>query len=72
MTGQNDPPLMFAGRVRELTGYDPDDFLSGRVAWEQLIHPDDRPSVRAQHEQALRIPGNPVRAEYRFRRLGWR
>jgi PAS domain S-box-containing protein len=68
MTGPEGPPLLFAGRVRELTGYDPDDFLRGRVTWEQLIHPDELPAFRAQHEQAMTTFGTPVRVEYRIRR----
>lgn len=35
-------PLFFHGLVREITGYESQDFLSGRVAWSRLVHPEDR------------------------------
>ena len=34
--------IMFHGLVEEMTGYTPDDFLQGKIAWDTLIHPDDR------------------------------
>ncbi len=34
-------PLMFEGSVEKITGYHPDDFLSGKVAWNTIIHPED-------------------------------
>lgn len=33
--------------VTTVTGYTPDDFYSGRIRWDWLIHPDDRERVEA-------------------------
>lgn len=35
-------PIFFHGQVEKITGYTSEDFLTGRVSWFQLIHPDDR------------------------------
>ena len=39
-------PVFFHGAVEELTGYSEDDFTSGRVKWDDIIHPDDFSSAR--------------------------
>jgi diguanylate cyclase (GGDEF)-like protein/PAS domain S-box-containing protein len=39
--------------VRTLTGYAPEDFISGRVTYNALIHPDDREPVWRQVQAAL-------------------
>jgi len=31
----------FQGAVEEITGYTPEDFITGRIKWNQLFHPDD-------------------------------
>ncbi|MBY8985429.1 MAG: PAS domain S-box protein [Candidatus Lokiarchaeota archaeon] len=31
----------FHGEVENITGYNEDDFVSGRIKWNQIIHPDD-------------------------------
>jgi PAS domain S-box-containing protein len=36
--------------------------------WDEFVHPDDLPAVRALYEQVLR--GEPARAEFRFRPEG--
>lgn len=35
-------PLFFRGAVEAITGYTEDDFMSGRIKWENLVHPMDR------------------------------
>ncbi len=52
-------PAFFRGAVAEITGHDPEDFLSGRVTWDQCIHPEDRPHVQA-------VPDRQANREYRI------
>jgi PAS domain S-box-containing protein len=58
---QSDPqtlrPILFHGTAAEITGYAAEEFLSGRIIWEQLIHPDDRAAARALHEKTVTTPG---------------
>jgi len=39
--------ICFAGKIRELTGYDANEILAGREHWEKMIHPEDRERVFA-------------------------
>ncbi len=38
-------PLFISGAVEAITGYSDEDLLSGRLTWEDLIHPDDFPDL---------------------------
>ncbi|MFX1450783.1 MAG: PAS domain S-box protein [Promethearchaeota archaeon] len=38
----------FHGLVEEITGYKEEDFLSGKINWEQLIHPIDKQRIYEQ------------------------
>ncbi|MFX1311365.1 MAG: PAS domain S-box protein [Promethearchaeota archaeon] len=38
------------GAVEEITGYTEEDFISGNIRWDQLIHPDDLPDIRKRVE----------------------
>jgi len=46
----------FHGNVQEITGYIEDDFISGRITWDNIIHPEDSPivneKVRIYHESS--------------------
>jgi PAS domain S-box-containing protein len=43
--------LYTAGQSRVVTGFDPEDFVAGRVRYADLIHPDDRePTARTARE----------------------
>lgn len=54
---------------RHLTGYPPEDFVSGRVTYTTLIHPEDREKVRAVIQEAA--AGNrPFQMEYRITTAG--
>jgi PAS domain S-box-containing protein len=35
-------PIFFHGAVKQITGYKEDDFISGKITWDQIIHPKDR------------------------------
>jgi PAS domain S-box-containing protein len=47
-------PMRFCSRgAKDLTGYSSDDITSGKVQYEQIIHPDDRQRVREEIEAAI-------------------
>lgn len=57
-------------QVESMLGRTPEEFLSGRVRWDTLIHPDDHPAFLAQtgRSTALQIaPGDVLVLTYRMR-----
>lgn len=38
----NCKPLFMGGDVEKITGYSPEEFLSEKIRWEQLVEPEDR------------------------------
>ncbi len=60
-------PSFFYGAVEEITGYTSDDFTTGRVAWGELIHPDDMEMVSKLGERVRDTPGYVADSEYRIR-----
>jgi PAS domain S-box-containing protein len=66
---QNDPDWTLkyvSDQVQGLVGYPPADFLSGQVAWGQLIEPDDRDRVWREVQSAI-TAHQPYSLEYRMR-----
>ncbi len=59
-------PFFFYGKVKQITGYEPEEFLARRVAWSDLIHPEDMPRVREESEQLRDVPGYVADNEYRI------
>lgn len=53
-----------SSHVREVLGYDPEEFLRDPGFWRRLLHPDDRERVLAENGRANRT-GEPYKAEYR-------
>ncbi len=66
MAHPDDPPLFMHGRVREITGYDAEDFLEGRIAWFDLVHPEDRDDLRADDSLTGNIPDRSGDNTYRI------
>ena len=66
----NDPnwTIRFASDgCRQLTGYDPDDFIDNkRLSFKEIIHPDDRSPIWDQVQAAL-IKRQPFLLRYRIR-----
>ena len=52
-------------RVEDILGYSPRRFLEDPGFWDDLIHPDDRETVRAEDERTDRT-GEPFFMEYRM------
>jgi PAS domain-containing protein len=34
------------GAVEEITGYTSENFITGRIRWDQIIFPDDAPKIQ--------------------------
>lgn len=34
-------PELFNGRIKEITGYEEEEFCSGKIRWDQIVHKDD-------------------------------
>ncbi|MGB3635393.1 MAG: PAS domain S-box protein [Rubrobacteraceae bacterium] len=54
-----------SAHVREILGYEPEDFLSSPDFWQDLLHPDDRERVLAENERTNET-GEPFKIEYRM------
>lgn len=59
-------PVFFHGGFERITGYGQEDFASGRVKWEQLVHPEDRERIRDGAEKVRAHPGESLEREYRI------
>ncbi len=53
----DDSPTLFEGSVQEVTGYSEQEFTSGRMTWDQLVHPDDLPGLLECLDKLERVPG---------------
>jgi diguanylate cyclase (GGDEF)-like protein/PAS domain S-box-containing protein len=45
--------LFMSGATYELTGYEVDDFISGKLSWHSIIHPGDQKMVSQQIDEAI-------------------
>lgn len=64
----NDPEwtmLFVSDWAHTLTGYPPEDFVSGRVTYASIIHPDDREMVWSAMQEAI-AEKRPFHMEYRI------
>jgi PAS domain S-box-containing protein len=61
-------PVEFVSSNVALFGYEPDDFMSGRVSYSSVIHPDDLPRVSAEVSMHVVSPRERFEQRYRFRR----
>jgi two-component system cell cycle sensor histidine kinase/response regulator CckA len=59
-------PFYISPQCEAMFGYGADEWQSRPGFWEDQIHEEDRPEVRAANEHAKRT-GDPFCAEYRFR-----
>jgi len=57
--------ICFAGRVKELSGYDANEILADRQLWVNMIHPADRERVFAVLSYC-KNSGTPFEIEYRI------
>ncbi len=59
-------PVAYHGAVKEISGYDPSQFLDGLLKWEQLVHPEDLPSFLTYRQNLLKQPESNQMVEYRI------
>jgi PAS domain S-box-containing protein len=57
--------ICFAGKIKELTGYDANEILADREHWENMIPPEDRERVFAAFARC-KNEGMPFNMEYRI------
>ena len=57
--------ICFAGKIRELTGYDANEILADKEHWENMIHPDDCERVFAAFARCKK-EGMPFNIGYRI------
>jgi two-component system cell cycle sensor histidine kinase/response regulator CckA len=66
--GLRDWSLTFVGaEVERLTGYPAEEFLQGSASWQEIVHPDDLPSLKVALRSAVRERRKVLRVEYRIR-----
>jgi diguanylate cyclase (GGDEF)-like protein/PAS domain S-box-containing protein len=58
-------PIFFHGSVEDITGYNPDVFMSGQVRWDQVIHPADLDHL-AGNDELRSKPNYSLSREYRI------
>ncbi len=59
-------PLFFHGKVKDITGYTEQDFLSGKIIWDKIIHPDDLPKLLKDTKKINIYPNIFYENEYRI------
>ncbi len=68
-------PRFLGGAVKVITGYKPDDFLSGKVSWRDLIHPEDFPAlwekIQKDREEATGIYVQRYRILRKDQKIRW-
>ncbi|HUV01331.1 MAG TPA: PAS domain S-box protein [Bacteroidales bacterium] len=69
-------PIFFHGTVKDITGYEEDEFIAGNPRWDQIIHPEDLPNIFTEDERKLHtIPNYSYEREYRIvlkdGKVGW-
>ena len=57
--------ICFAGKIKELSGYDANEILADREHWTNMIHPDDQERVFAAFSRC-KGRGAPFEIEYRI------
>lgn len=57
---------IFTGNVEEITGYTEDDFVSGKIVYNQLIHPEDFQRVNDDVEEFIASSRRSTQREYRI------
>lgn len=58
--------IFISDQVEDLTGYAKEDFLTDRMSFVELYHPDDRTHIGEEVERAIKDQG-PFRLHYRIR-----
>jgi len=65
LPSENPEIICFAGKIKELTGYDANEILADRQHWANMIHPDDQERVFDAFAQC-KNSGTSFEIEYRI------
>lgn len=58
--------IFLHGPVKEMTGYTKQDFLSGKISWEDMIIPEDRPVIFENRKKLKSSMDFVIESEYRI------
>ncbi len=61
-------PVFCHGAVESITGYTVEELVSGKLAWEQIIHPEDLPGIAESMARIRSTPKYSAEMEYRILR----
>ncbi len=61
-------PLFFHGTTEKITGYTGEEFMSRKVRWHEIVHPDDIPKLYENIADLQSIPNYSIEREYRILR----
>ncbi|MCE5194946.1 MAG: PAS domain S-box protein [Nitrospiraceae bacterium] len=59
-------PVFLHGAVEPITGYKEEDFIAGRLRWDEIIHPDDLVKISKSIEDIRTKPCCSLEREYRI------
>ncbi|MFX1513951.1 MAG: PAS domain S-box protein, partial [Promethearchaeota archaeon] len=59
-------PEFFQGAVEDITGYTENDFLLGKISWDQIIYPEDHSRYLNEIEKPQVTSKNQTKREYRI------
>jgi PAS domain S-box-containing protein len=59
-------PTFVSASIKQILGYDPEEYLSDAKFWRSHVHPDDLPEVEAKQEAVFKTGDHLI--EYRFQR----
>ncbi|MEW5802534.1 MAG: PAS domain S-box protein [bacterium] len=59
-------PIFMHGASEEIIGYTEDEFVRGGLRWDQIIHPEDLPSIYKEAENFRLFPGYLRSLEFRI------
>lgn len=57
---------LFSGNIEEITGYTEDDFISGKMVYYQLIHPEDISRINSEVTEFISSSRRTAEREYRI------
>jgi len=60
-------PVFAEGILEEITGYNEEEFLSGKVRWDMIVQEEDRLRIFEDAKKLKNIPGTIINREYRIR-----
>jgi PAS domain S-box-containing protein len=62
----NFTPIFFHGAVKDITGYEPEDFIASNPRWDKIVHPLDLDKLREDAKNVASLLDAPVIREYRI------